>query len=66
MTLNRKYELTSDPKNVRVRDLTTYIDPQKFNYAFADASLTAQNLWVQIGIDCTARRKMSAKQIPNL
>ena len=63
MTLNRRY---SHDTNGNIKDLTTYIDPTKYNYAFADAKLTAKNFWVQIAIDCIARRKMSAKVIPNL
>lgn len=63
MTLNRKYEIDD---NFRIKDLTTYIDPQKFNYIFADTNRDAQNFWVQIGIDIEARRKMSAKVMPNL
>ncbi len=47
-------------------DYTTYINPQLYNKAFADTSLGAQNFWIQIGIDCKARRKMSAKVMPNL
>lgn len=64
MALNREYE--QDEETGRIKDLTTYIDPVKFNIAFADAALTAKNFWVQIGMDITARRVMSAKQIPNL
>lgn len=64
MTLNRNYE--QDEETGRIKDLTTYIDPTKFNIAFADAKLSAKNFWVQIAIGCTARRVMSAKQIPSL
>ncbi len=64
MALNRQYE--ADPIDGRIVDATTYIDPQKFNYAFADSTLSAKNFWVQIAFDVTARRVMSAKQIPNL
>lgn len=69
MILNRSYEI--DKKNIAlnqsvIKDLTTYIDPTKFNYIFADQSLDAMNFWVQIGIDWKARRMMSAKVIPNL
>jgi hypothetical protein len=64
MTLNRRYEY--DPTTKRIKDLTTYIDPKKFNYIFADTERDAQNFWVQVAIDCIARRKMSAKIIPNL
>jgi hypothetical protein len=64
MTLNRRYEF--DPTTKRIKDLTTYIDPKKFNYIFADTERDAQNFWVQVAVDCIARRKMSAKIIPNL
>ena len=63
MTLNRKYEFEV---GTGIKDLTTYIDPVKFNDIFADASLDAQNFWTQISVDCIARRKMSAKVMPNL
>lgn len=64
MTLNRKYE--ADPETRGIKDLTTYIDPAKFNYTFAQTDRSAQNFWVQIKCDISARRKVSAKQIPNL
>lgn len=63
MAMNRSYE--HDDKGA-ISDLTTYIDPTKYNVAFADAKLSAKNIWVQCAIDCIVRRKMSAKQIPNL
>jgi hypothetical protein len=62
MTLNRKYE--AGPNGIE--DLTTYIDPSKYNSIFAEEQLTAQNFWVQISNKIFARRKMSAKVIPNL
>lgn len=62
MTFNRRYEYEDGD----IRDLTTYIDPSKFNFIFAESSLDAQNYWLQLGVDITARRKISAKQIPNL
>ena len=64
MTLNRKYEF--DEITGKIKDLTTYIDPSKFNHIFADTRLDAQNFWVQIANKITARRKMSAKVMPNL
>ena len=64
MTLNRRYEFDNTYK--RIKDLTTYIDPVKFNNIFAVEDLSAQNFWVQIGLDITARRKISAKIMPNL
>lgn len=63
MAMNRNYE---HDNTGAISDLTTYIDPAKFNVAFADAKLSAKNIWVQCAIDCIVRRKMSAKQIPNL
>ncbi len=64
MTLNRRYE--KNPTTGRIEDLTTYIDPTKFNHIFAQTSLDSMNFWVQISADIKARRKMSAKIIPNL
>jgi len=63
MTLNRRYERD---ENSRIKDLTTYIDPSKFNNIFASTRLDAQNFWTQIAVNMTARRKMSAKLMPNL
>lgn len=69
MVLNRSYEIDPNtlamPQSV-IKDLTTYIDPVKYNYIFADTSLDAMNFWVQIGVKWEARRMMSAKVIPNL
>lgn len=70
MVMNRNYELQinggSTPTSIRIGDLSTYIDPVKFNYIFADTSLEAMNFWVQTKFDIKARRLISAKQIPNL
>lgn len=57
MTLNRKYSGS---------DFTTYIDPKLYNNIFAVTDINAQNFWVNIGFKVKSRRKMSAKQIPNL
>ena len=64
MVLNRNYEMADDHRTIK--DLTTYIDPAKYNYAFAVQDLAAQNFWVQIHSKVVARRKMGAQQIPNL
>ncbi len=64
MTLNRRYEKNAETG--RIEDLTTYIDPAKYNNIFAQTALDSQNFWVQISNNITARRKMSAKIIPNL
>lgn len=63
MVLQRLYDYDEETRGVK--DATTYIDPNKYNYAFANASLTAQNFWLFLNLDINARRKMSAKQIPN-
>lgn len=67
MVLNRNYETQgSTTGDTELLDGTTYIDPRKYNYAFADQSLSSQNFWVQLAFDVEARRIMSSKQIPNL
>jgi len=68
MTLNRKYEQaqTSGTTTGGIEDLTTYIDPAKYNSVWAESSISGQNFWVQISNKIFARRKMSAKVIPNL
>ena len=62
MTLNRRYEQGTSG----IEDLTTYVDPSKYNEIFAQTALDSQNFWVQISNKILARRKMSAKVIPNL
>ena len=62
MTLNRRYEQGA----TGIEDLTTYVDPSKYNEIFAQTDKSAQNFWVQISNKILARRKMSAKVIPNL
>lgn len=66
MTLNRGYEHELFNGVYRIKDLTTYIDPVKYNQIFADTSLDAQNFWTQMRVGITARRKLSAKIMPNL
>ena len=63
MAFNRVYEVINDPK---LKDATTYIDPQIFNKAFANSNLDAKNFWIQIGFDVIGRRVKSAREIPNL
>jgi hypothetical protein len=65
MTLNRRYEIKGANYG-GIADLTTYIDPSKFNNIFANTRLDAQNFRTQIAVNMTARRKMSAKLMPNL
>lgn len=59
MVLKREYHGVNNP-------YSSYINPTSYNYAFAVSDIYAQNFWLQVAIDCIARRKMSAKQIPNL
>lgn len=68
MVLNRNYEINPAATNniTQIADLTTYIDPVKFNYIFAETNLDAMNFWVQTKFDIKVRRLISAKQIPNL
>ena len=63
MCLNRVYEENSDQT---IGNASTYIDPTIYNNIFAESRLSSQNFWVQVAFDVTARRVMSAKQIPNL
>lgn len=63
MCLNRVYE---ENENGTIDNASTYIDPTIYNNIFAESRLSSQNFWVQVAFDVTARRVMSAKQIPNL
>lgn len=63
MCLNRVYE---EAKDGTIDNASTYIDPTIYNNIFAESRLSSQNFWVQVAFDVTARRVMSAKQIPNL
>lgn len=63
MCLNRVYE---EGVNKTIKNASTYIDPTIYNNIFAESRLSSQNFWVQVAFDVTARRVMSAKQIPNL
>ena len=63
MCLNRVYE---EGQGWTLNNASTYIDPTIYNNIFAESRLSSQNFWVQVAFDVTARRVMSAKQIPNL
>lgn len=63
MCLNRVYEENAAGT---IKNASTYIDPTIYNNIFAESRLSSQNFWVQVAFDVTARRVMSAKQIPNL
>lgn len=66
MTLNRRYEAEPSGADVTIKDLTTYIDPVKYNTIFANTSIDAQNFWCQIRTDAKARRVMSGKLMPTM
>lgn len=66
MVLNRIFEPKNGDFTSKEIDNTSYIDPSKYNYIFAETTTEAQNFWVQIGFGIESRRVMSAKQIPNL
>jgi len=63
MTLARRYEYD---ETVGIQDLTSYIDPNKFNFIFAEADLSAMNFWVQIECDLQLQRQVAARVMPNL
>lgn len=63
MILSRRYE---NNEQLRLSDATTYIDPTKFNYPFANLKLEASPFWVQLGVEAKVRRQMSANQMPNI
>lgn len=62
MVLNRRYDI----QNNQIKDLTTYIDPQKYIEIFADTAIDSQNFWLQTVVQATRRGNYSAKQIPFL
>ena len=60
MVLNRIYQTEWEGNTPKLNN-STYIDPQAYNYVFADTDLQSMNFWVQIGFDIEARIVMSAK-----
>lgn len=66
MALGRGYEMEIVGGVARATDLTTYIDPAKYNYIFADTKRSAMNFRMNLRIENTARRKMSARIMPNM
>ena len=61
MVLNRIYNVDDDG---HITNATTYINPKDYTYIFATNTETNRDFWVQIGCGVTARRVMSAAQIP--
>ena len=68
MVLNRGYNVNKTVNGITsgISDASTYIDPTKYNYIFADVSLNSMNYWVQMKIEDKTRRLISASNIPNL
>jgi len=68
MVLTRQYQpaLIDEDGEIKIKDLTTYIDPSLFNGIFAYTRRDAQNFWVQVVVDAKVRRKMSASVMPQL
>lgn len=62
MILNRNYNI--DYSSGYIQDMTTYIDPSKYNYIFADVSRNATNFWIQFNFDIKVRSLMSARIMP--
>lgn len=61
MVLNRIYNVDDEG---HISNATTYINPKDYTYIFATNTETNRDFWVQIGCGVTARRVMSAAQIP--
>lgn len=61
MVLNRIYNVN---EGGHITNATTYINPKDYTYIFATNTETNRDFWVQIGCGVTARRVMSAAQIP--
>lgn len=61
MVLNRIYNVDDEGN---ITNATTYINPKDYTYIFATNTDTNRDFWVQIGCGVTARRVMSAAQIP--
>lgn len=61
MVLNRIYNVNEEG---HITNTTTYINPKDYTYIFATNTETNRDFWVQIGCGVTARRVMSAAQIP--
>ena len=66
MVLLRRYEAEAGGVWFTIGDVTTYIDPSKFNRIFAQTSLDRQNFWMNFGVGIEVRRVMSASEMPKL
>lgn len=67
MCLNRYFEpMQGRDGYLAPINTSSYINPEDFNFTFAETNLEAQNFWVQLGFGIKMRRVMSAKQIPTL
>lgn len=66
MVLDRRYTLVKELNSPRIQDMTSYIDPTKCNFIFAQTEIDAQNFWIQAYFNLEVRRNMSAKIMPSL
>lgn len=66
MVMTRRYTAEKTDYGFRIDDLTTYIDPEKFNWIFAQTELDSENLWIQVKVNMKKRMLGSATIIPNL
>ena len=62
MVMNRNYERDEKDDSL-ISDLSTYIDPSKYNQIFADVSLSAQNFWVQTAVQMESRTNKVDKNV---
>lgn len=67
LTLTRRYSDSNLPNfNFERGAFGAYIDPGAYNYAFADASLTASNFWCQHRYKVVIKRAISKRVMPHL
>lgn len=68
--LSRNFYDRTDPSSSNILSNkvvnTTYVFPHHFNYAFADASDTAQNFILQFGVDANFKRLMPSYGQPKI
>lgn len=65
MTFARTFNQVSDVDHSLER-FSSYIIPSMFNQNFADTSIEAQNLWVQLKFDLIVNRRISKRLMPTL
>lgn len=66
MVITREYQPVEGNNGIEIKDLTTYVMPDMYNYLFVSKQLEYNPFWVQIACDIFARRLMSAAVMPHL